>query len=145
MTEKPKDDELIAMIDIKEVVTTKLTRDLREGLGVCVEFNNELFDEKGNKIGTSVGIGVLSANGEKNENGEDRFQLFSATDHLEDGTILWTGACPHDPTQITKEHSVQAVGTSGRYLGKTGTRHFQVYDRPDGQTTILKSSFFLRG
>ncbi|MEU6467631.1 MULTISPECIES: allene oxide cyclase barrel-like domain-containing protein [Streptomyces] len=141
MTDAPK-EEVIAMIDIKEVVHTKVTRDKREGMGVCVEFTNDLFDEKGNKIGTSVGTGVLSTNGEGDEH---RFQLFSATDHLEDGTILWTGACPHDPSQITKEHSVQAVGTSGRYLGKTGTRHFQFYDRPDGETTILKSSFFLRG
>uniref|UniRef100_A0A0B6VRF8 [4+2]-cycloaddition catalyzing enzyme n=1 Tax=Streptomyces versipellis TaxID=67375 RepID=A0A0B6VRF8_9ACTN len=142
MAEASTEEEAIVLIDIKEVVKTKVTRDKREGVGVCVEFENDLFDEKGNKIGTCVGTGVLSANGE----GEDeRFQLFSATDHFEDGSVLWTGPAPHLPAEPTKEHAVQAVGTSGRYLGKKGTRHFQLVDRPDGETTILRSSLFLRG
>jgi hypothetical protein len=140
MTETATDTGVIEITGIKEVCHTTVFPDNREAVGLHVEFTDDLFDAEGNKIGTAEGVGVLFAN-----SAGELMQLFSATDNLTDGSIAWTGACPHDPANLTQEHSVLAVGTSGRYLGKVGTRYFTFVSRPDESTTILSSRISLHG
>lgn len=140
MTETSTTEDVIEIVGIREICHTKVFPDEREVVGLHVEFEDDLLDADGNKIGTASGIGVVFADAEGN-----MMQLFNAMDYFPDGTIAWSGACPHDMANITQEHSVLAVGASGRYLGKVGTRHFAFVDRPDDFTTIMNSRIILRG
>lgn len=133
-------DELIVFENLKEICHVKVYYEEREQIGAHVEFDDELFDADGNKVGTSTGLSVIFAAPDGS-----MMQLFSGTDEFPDGTVVWTGACPSEPSDIASEHSVVAVGSSGRYLGKVGTRKFQFLEKPSEDLTIIRTSIYLRG
>jgi hypothetical protein len=124
--------------NLREICHVKVCFEERAGVGTHVEFDDELFDADGSKVGTSHGLSVIfsSASG-------SMMQLFSGTDEFEDGTVIWTGACPSEPSDIAKEHSVVAVGGSGRLLGKVGTRRFRFLEKPSEDLTIIQTSIYL--
>lgn len=131
-------DSEVALENLREICHVQVCIEEREGVGTHVEFDDELFDAEGNKVGTSHGLSVIfsSASG-------SMMQLFSGTDEFEDGTVIWTGACPSEPSDIAKEHSVVAVGGSGRFLGKVGTRRIQFLEKPSEDLTIVRTSINL--
>jgi Allene oxide cyclase barrel like domain len=104
--------------------------------GASVNFTDELYDEDGNQIGTSEGLSVVFADADGT-----MMQVVSAADRFPDGTVVWTGTYPMFP--INEPRSVAAYGISGRYDGKKGTRGFQLLERPDAGTSIIKANLVL--
>jgi hypothetical protein len=105
-------------------------------IGASVTFHDELYDEDGNKLGTGEGTAVLF-----NASDGAIMQIVYAIDEFLDGTVVYTGTYPMFPMDEAKV--VSAIGTSGRYLGKRGTRSFQLLNRQDAETSIIKGSLFL--
>lgn len=123
--------------NLREISHTAVCFQTKEGIGTHCDFNDDIFDSQGSQIGTAQGIAVVFADPDSGE----LKQLVSATDYLPDGTIAWTGTYPMYP--VNTDHSVLAVGTSGRFLGMTGKRYFQLVERPDEGTSILRSRIVL--
>lgn len=105
-------------------------------LGASVTFHDELYDEDGSKLGVGEGTAVVFGASDGT-----LMQIVSATDQFLDGTVVYTGTYPMFPMDEAK--AVTAIGTSGRYLGKHGTRSFQLVNRQDAETSIIKGSLFL--
>lgn len=105
-------------------------------LGDSVTFRDELYDEDGNKLGTGEGTVVVFGASDG-----AHMQIVSAVDQFVDGTVVYTGTYAMFPMDEAKV--VSAIGTSGRYLGKSGTRSFQLLNRKDAETSIIKGSLFL--
>jgi hypothetical protein len=127
---------------LREVSHLKLRVETRPGIGHSVLFNDEIYDGDGNLVSTAEGISVVYSD---YDDGSLR-QLITGTEKLEDGTISWTGPLIHeDPEGRTefKVHSIPAIGISGRYAGKTGTRTIKVIERADEQTTIAEATIYM--
>jgi hypothetical protein len=107
-------------------------------LGSSVSFVDELYDADGKQIGTVKGTSVIFGDTDGSV-----MQIVSAADEYEDGTVAWSGIYPMFPA--TDPKSVPAYGVSGRYLGLKGTRGFQLLDRPDPETSLIKASLVLEG
>jgi hypothetical protein len=67
-------------------------------------------------------------------------ELYDA-DGKQIGTVKGTSVIFGD----TDPKSVPAYGVSGRYLGLKGTRGFQLLERPDPETSLIKASLVLEG
>jgi hypothetical protein len=138
----------ITLDDIKEICHTTIIpggkAESGEGaeygvhLGSSVEWEDELYDADGTQIGTAKGTSVVFARPDGTV-----MQIVSARDDYPDGSVAWAGTYTMFPA--TEAKSVPAHGISGRYHGLSGTRSFQVLDRPDPGTTLLKSSLILNG
>jgi hypothetical protein len=127
---------------LREVSHLKLRVEDRPGIGHSVVFTDEIFDADGNLVSTAEGISVVYSDF---EDGSLR-QLITGVEKLKDGTISWTGPMIHeDPVGRTEfmTHSLPAIGISGRYAGKTGTRTIKVIERQDAQTTIAEASIYM--
>lgn len=105
-------------------------------LGASVTFHDELYDEQGNKLGTGEGTAVVFGASDGT-----LMQIVSAVDQFLDGTVVYTGTYTMFPMDEAKV--VSAIGTSGRFLGKSGTRSFKLLNRKDAETSIIKGSLFL--
>jgi hypothetical protein len=129
-------EQLVLFENVREVSTTHVRLSDKPGLGHTVDFTDEIFDADGHVIGTSAGLCVVYGA----PDGSMRQQVV-ATDTLPGGTVHWAGTYPMEPIDLN--HEIPAVGTSGDYLGKAGTRTFQYVERPNETTTILRSSLRL--
>jgi Allene oxide cyclase barrel like domain len=127
----------LVLENLREISHTTVCYQTKEGIGTHCSFYDEIFDAEGNQIGTAQGIAVVFADADSGE----LKQVVSATDHLADGTICWTGTYPMYP--VTTDHEVLAVGTSGQYRGMIGKRYFQFQERPNEETSILRSRIVL--
>ncbi len=105
-------------------------------MGSSVTFEDELYDADGTKIGTARGTAVTFSHPDGTV-----MQLVSAADEYEDGAVVWSGMYPMFPA--TGNKTVPAYGISGRYHGLKGTRSFQLLERPDAMTSLIKASLFL--
>jgi hypothetical protein len=141
----------ISLEDIKEICHTTISfggQAKAEGgaefvahqfnLGSSVRFVDELYDADGKQIGTVQGYAVTFA-----DTDGTIMQITSAVDEYEDGSVAWSGTYPMFPTGGNK--TVPAYGLSGRYHGLIGTRGFQLLERPDAGTSIIKASLYLDG
>ncbi|MGP4029183.1 allene oxide cyclase barrel-like domain-containing protein [Actinomadura sp. 3N407] len=127
--------------NLREVCHTTVHRETRPGVGHHVTFTEELYDPDGNLVSTSEGMAVVFGNPEDG----GLMQLMTATEKLADGVISWTGTVrQEDPN--SGEFAVNrlpAIGVSGRYAGKTGTRTFKFVERPDDHTTIAEATIYM--
>ncbi|MFC4048766.1 hypothetical protein ACFOY4_03640 [Actinomadura syzygii] len=138
----------ITLEDIKEICHTTIVfggkPESGEGaqfgvnLGSSVEFEDELYDADGTQIGTATGTSVIFSRPDGTI-----MQIVSARDDYADGSVTWSGTYTMFP--VTEPKSVPAHGISGRYHGLAGTRTFQLLDRPDPETSLIKSSLVLNG
>nr|7X81_A Chain A, PloI4 [Micromonospora sp.]7X81_B Chain B, PloI4 [Micromonospora sp.] len=139
----------INLEDIKEIMHTTIrlggkpesgeAAELPIFLGSSVEFEAELYDADGTQIGTAKGTSVIFAEADGTV-----MQIVSAFDDYTDGgRVTWSGAYTMFPTDEPK--SVPAQGVSGRYRGLSGTRTFQLLERPDPGTSLVRSSLVLNG
>lgn len=143
LTKPGKNNEELGFADLREECHTKLgaggqTEPNDEvpyavTYGASVTFHSELFDSEGNHVGASDGIVAVYADP---DDGHVR-QVATATDTFADGAVTWSGTYPMFPTRVSR--ALPAIGTSGRYLGRHGMRHFQLIERPDVTTSIIKS------
>ncbi|WP_086666194.1 allene oxide cyclase barrel-like domain-containing protein [Lentzea kentuckyensis] len=123
--------------NLREVIHTAVKYEERPGVGHSVHFRDELYDEDGQLVGTTEGLAVVFSHQSEGH----LMQLVSAVDTFPDGTVHWTGQYDQEP--VEEEHSVVAIGSSGRYVGMVGRRSWRMVERPDELTTIAASSLVL--
>ncbi|MFF3857258.1 hypothetical protein [Micromonospora sp. NPDC002575] len=126
---------------LREVCHTNVHRETRPGVGHHLTFTEELYDVEGNLVSTSEGMAVVY--GDPTDG--SLMQLMTATERLADGTISWTGTVRQEDPAGTEfvVNSFPAIGVSGRYAGKTGTRTFKFVERPDEHTTICEATIYM--
>lgn len=127
--------------NLREVCHTAVHRETRPGVGHHLTFTEELYDADGTLVSTSEGMSVVYGDPETG----GLMQLMTATEKLADGVISWTGpVAQEDPNGAEfRVNSFPAIGVSGRYAGKTGTRTFKFVERPDEHTTICVATIFM--
>ncbi|MFJ7250814.1 hypothetical protein ACIQWA_40105 [Kitasatospora sp. NPDC098652] len=120
--------------NLHEVCHTTVHRETRPGVGHHLTFTEELYAADGTLVSTSEGMAVVYGNPADGS----LMQLMTATETLADGVISWTGPVAQEDPNGTefRVNSFPAIGVSGRYAGKTGTRTFKFVERPDEHTTI---------
>lgn len=122
---------------LREVIHTAVHYEERPGVGHSVNFHDEIYDADGQLVGTSEGVAVVFSHPDDGH----LMQLVNATDSYPNGTVHWSGKYDMEP--VEDQHSVLAIGTSGRYLGMVGRRSWRMLERPDELTTISESGLFL--
>lgn len=127
--------------NLREVCHTTVHRETRPGVGHSVTFTDALYDTDGDLVSTAEGMAVVYGNPEDGS----LMQLMTATEKLKDGTISWTGSVRQEDPAGTEfaVNSFLAIGVSGRYAGKTGTRTFRFVERQDEHTTICEASIVM--
>lgn len=127
--------------NLREVCHTKVHQETRPGVGHHVTFTEELYDSDGKLVSTSEGMAVVFGDPVDGS----LMQLMTATETLDDGVISWTGTVrqenPNGDGFVVNR--LPAIGVSGRYAGKTGTRTFKFVERPDMNTTIAEATIFM--
>lgn len=111
-----------------------------EDPGDRVTFHNEIFDASGAQIGTSDGGALLFAG----SNG-GLYERIAAVDTFADGRVSWTGNVLISSAASGADQAVGALGVTGRYHGKSGTRHFRVVGSPGPGVTTFASSLNICG
>jgi Allene oxide cyclase barrel like domain len=127
--------------NLREVCHTNVHRETRPGVGHHLTFTEELYDADGALVSTSEGMSVVYGNPDDGS----LMQLMTATEKLIDGVISWTGTVRQEDPAGAKfgVNRFPAIGVSGRYAGKTGTRTFKFVERPDEYTTICEATIYM--
>ncbi|MEV4672916.1 hypothetical protein AB0K34_14770 [Actinomadura sp. NPDC049382] len=133
--------DCVNITGLTEVVTIVDRTDVAPpgpSLGDVSTFHDEFFDASGAKVGTADGTAKLIPVV------LDNLQWVDSTDVYGDGTIRATGITSISQALEGKVLTLSAVGKSGRYAGKFGTRTFRLVEQRDGQN-VYETNYRLCG
>ena len=116
------------LINLAEVADPSMGTPWKLGKGLMTIYFCDVFDGDGELIGKSAGSMIIL--GEDPETGH-LMEHITEQIQLADGTITAWGT--HDRTDVLQQKwsTYRAEGTSGRYLGLTGTRSYRIYALDD--------------
>jgi len=131
------EEDFIAINDIigESVVSVARAGDPTNNHGTTVTFKDKLTNSAGEDIGWATGWASVYVN----PNTGKSMEWCSGVYHFPDGDVSYQGIVYIDLAIQGVEQSFTAIGTSGRYLGKTGNLSYQLAqdEAPKPDTPLL--------